>query len=238
MERLQKYLSSCGVASRRKSEELITSGKVKVNDVVVTELGFKVTNKDRIEVDGNVVTREEKEYYLLYKPEKVICSVSDDKGRVTVIDLIDSKTKLFPVGRLDYDTSGLLLITNDGELTNKLTHPKGNVIKTYYVKCDGLVRNDEIKTLEKGILLDGVMTKKARAKLKKFDKQNNKSYVEISISEGRNHQVKNMFDAIGHKVLKLKRTNYAFLNLDNMKIGEYRKLSIKEVHELYALCNK
>ena len=116
MERLQKYLSSCGIASRRKSEELILKGKVKVNGITITELGYKVSPKDEVEVDGNIVAREEKEYYLLYKPEKVICSVHDEKDRTTVIDLIDSKTKLFPVGRLDYDTSGILLITNDGEL--------------------------------------------------------------------------------------------------------------------------
>ena len=170
MERLQKYLSSCGVASRRKSEELIINGKVKVNGKVITELGFKVSSKDVIEVDNNIISKEEKEYYLLYKPEKTICSVSDDKGRITVIDLIDSKNKLFPVGRLDYDTSGLLLITNDGELSNKLTHPSGNIKKTYYVKCSGFVKNDDIKKLEKGILLDGVPTKQAKAKLKKYDK--------------------------------------------------------------------
>ena len=236
MERLQKYLSACGVASRRKSEELILAGKVKVNGIVIKELGFKVNEKDEVVVDDNVITKEEKEYYLLYKPEKVICSVHDEKGRTTVIDLIDTKEKVFPVGRLDYDTSGLLLITNDGELTNYLTHPKGNVTKTYLAKVDGFVRSSEIHELSNGIVLDGIKTKKAHAKLKKFDKKNNKSYVEITITEGRNHQVKNMFNYFGHKVLKLKRTNYAFLDLTGMKIGEYRKLSIKEVKQLYSIC--
>ena len=130
MERLQKYLSSCGVASRRKSEELIKQGKVKVNGKVVNELGFKVDIGDTVSVDDVTIAREEKEYYLLYKPEKVICSVHDEKGRTTVVDLIDTKSKIFPVGRLDYDTSGLLLLTNDGELTNKLTHPSGSIHKT------------------------------------------------------------------------------------------------------------
>lgn len=235
MERLQKYLSQCGVASRRKSEELILAGKVSVNGEIVKELGTKVSDKDEIWVDGKNVKREEKEYYLLYKPEKVICSSKDEKGRITVVDLIDTKEKIFPVGRLDYDTSGLLLLTNDGEITNKLTHPSRNIEKTYAVKCDGLLTSLEIKNLEKGIVLDGVKTKKARVKLKKYDKKSNKSYAEITITEGRNHQVKNMFDAVGHKVLKLKRTRYAFFDLEGLHIGEYRTLSIKEIKQLYGI---
>lgn len=238
MERLQKYLSECGVASRRKSEELILQGKVKVNGKVVTELGIKVSDNDDIQVNGVFVKKEEKEYYIMNKPEKVICSVSDDKGRVTVVDLIDTKEKIFPVGRLDYDTTGLLLLTNDGAITNKLTHPSGSIEKTYYVKADGIVNIDDIKQLEKGIMLDGVLTKRAKAKLKKIDKRNRKSYVEITITEGRNHQVKNMFAAINHKVLKLKRIKYAFFNLEelNLSLGEYRKLTIKEVKKLYNYC--
>ena len=238
MERLQKYLSACGVASRRKSEELILAGKVKVNGKIVKELGVKVSDNDDIEVNGVFVKKEEKEYYILNKPEKVICSVSDDKGRMTVIDFIDTKEKIFPVGRLDYDTTGLLLLTNDGEITNKLTHPSGSIEKTYYVKADGIMNIDEIKQLEKGILLDGVMTKKAKAKLKKIDKRNRKSHVEITITEGRNHQVKNMFAALNHKVLKLKRIKYAFFDLEelNLSLGESRKLTIKEIKRLYNYC--
>lgn len=237
MERLQKYLSSCGIASRRKSEELILAGKVKVNGVVVRELGTKVSDKDEVEVENMEVYRKQKEYYLLYKPEKTICSVSDDKGRMTVVDLIETNEKIFPVGRLDYDTTGLLLLTNDGELTNKLTHPKGSIEKTYIAKVSGLVTGKEIHELENGIELDGIKTKKARVKLKKMDKKNNKSYVELTITEGRNHQVKNMFATLGHKVLKLKRTNYAFFDLEGLKIGEYRRLSTKEVKQLYNYAN-
>ena len=237
MERLQKYLSSCGIASRRKSEELILAGKVKVNGKVVTELGTKVSEKDEVEVENMEVYRKEKEYYLLYKPEKTICSVSDEKGRTTVVDLIETDEKIFPVGRLDYDTTGLLLLTNDGELTNKLTHPKGFVEKTYIAKVSGIVTGKEIHELEEGIELEGVKTKKARAKLKKIDKKNNKSYVELTITEGRNHQVKNMFAALGHKVLKLKRISYAFFDLEGMKIGEYRRLTTKEVEQLYNYVN-
>ena len=237
MERLQKYLSSCGIASRRKSEELILVGKVKVNGKVVTELGIKVSEKDEVEVENMEVYRKEKEYYLLYKPEKTICSVSDEKGRTTVVDLIETDEKIFPVGRLDYDTTGLLLLTNDGELTNKLTHPKGFVEKTYIAKVSGIVTGKEIHELEEGIELEGVKTKKARAKLKKIDKKNNKTYVELTITEGRNHQVKNMFAALGHKVLKLKRISYAFFDLKGMKIGEYRRLTSKEVKQLYNYVN-
>ena len=237
MERLQKYLSFCGIASRRKSEELILAGKVKVNGKVVTELGTKVSEKDEVEVENMEVYKKEKEYYLLYKPEKTICSVSDEKGRTTIVDLIETDEKIFPVGRLDYDTTGLILLTNDGELTNKLTHPKGFVEKTYIAKVSGIVTGKEIHELEEGIELEGVKTKKARAKLKKIDKKNNKSYVELTITEGRNHQVKNMFAALGHKVLKLKRISYAFFNLEGMKIGEYRRLTTKEVKQLYNYVN-
>ena len=237
MERLQKYLSSCGIASRRKSEELILAGKVKVNGKVVTELGTKVSEKDEVEVENMEVYRKEKEYYLLYKPEKTICSVSDEKGRTTIVDLIETNEKIFPVGRLDYDTTGLLLLTNDGELTNKLTHPKGFVEKTYIAKVSGIVTGKEIHELEEGIELEGVKTKKARAKLKKIDKKNNKSYVELTITEGRNHQVNNMFAALGHKVLKLKRISYALFDLEGMKIGEYRRLTAKEVKQLYNYVN-
>ena len=235
MERLQKYLSECGIASRRKSENLILDGRIKVNGVCIKDLGFKVSNKDEIMVDDVIVNKEEKVYFLLYKPEKTICSVSDEKNRTTVIDLIETSEKIFPVGRLDYDTSGLLLLTNDGELSNKLTHPKGNIKKTYYAKLDGILLREEIKALERGIIIDGVKTKKSIINIVKIDKKNNKSYVEITITEGRNHQVKNMFMFFNHKVLKLKRIKYAFLTLDNLKKGEYRNLTIKEVKQLYSL---
>ena len=236
MERLQKYLSSCGVASRRKSEKLITDGRVRVNDKIITDLGFKVDKGDSVYVDDSLIEKDDKLYFLLYKPEKIICSLKDEKGRKTVIDLINTKQRVFPVGRLDYDTSGLLLLTNDGELTQLLTHPKGSIEKTYYAKIDGIITSSEVKTLEKGIILDGVKTKKSYIKIDKIDKKNNKSYVYITITEGRNHQVKNMFMYFNHKVLKLKRTMYSFLDLSGLKKGEYRNLSIKEVKQLYNEC--
>lgn len=237
MERLQKYMSACGIASRRKSEELIKLGKVIVDGKVITELGFKVDGSETILVDGVDIKKEDKEYFLLYKPERTITSTKDEKGRKTVIDIIETKRKIFPVGRLDYDTSGVLILTNDGFLTNELTHPKKDIEKLYSAKIDGIITGEEIKQLSNGILLNGIMTKQAKVKLKKIDKRNNKSYVDITITEGRNHQVKDMFAFFGFKVLKLKRKKYAFLSLEGLKTGEYRRLNVKEVKNLYNLIN-
>ncbi len=238
MMRLQKYMSECGVASRRKSEELILKGEVYVNGKQITELGYQISSKDEVIVSGKEIRKEDKEYYLLYKPNKTVSSVKDEKGRTTVVDLIESKSKLFPVGRLDYDTSGLLLITNDGELSNILTHPKYEVERVYEVKIDGLIKTDEIKTLENGVLINGVKTKRCKIKLKKVDKKNKKSYLTVTLEEGKNHEVKNLFAYYGYKVLKLKRTKYAFLTLENLKMGEYRSLSIKEIRKLKSFKNQ
>ena len=233
MERLQKYLSECGVASRRKCEEIILNKKVKVNGKIIDELGHKVSDSDYITVNDIEVKKKEKEYYILYKPEKVICSVKDEKNRTTVIDYINTNEKIFPIGRLDYDTSGLLLLTNDGELANMLTHPSHKVEKKYLAKIDGIINLKDIYMIENGIVMDSIKTKKAKAKIQKIDKKNKKSFVELTITEGRNHQVKNMFGALGYKVLKLKRTNYDFLTLKNLSIGQSRKLTIKEIKKLY-----
>ena len=235
MMRLQKYMSECGVASRRKSEELIKKGEVYVNGRQITELGFQVSFKDEIIVSGKEIKKEDKEYYLLYKPNKTVSSVKDEKGRTTVVDLIESKAKLFPVGRLDYDTSGLLLITNDGELSNILTHPKYEIERVYEVKIDGLIKGNEIKTLENGIAINNIKTKKCKIKLKKLDKNNKKSYLTVKLEEGKNHEVKNLFAYFNYKVLKLKRVKFAFLTLDNLKMGEYRKLNVKEIKDLKSL---
>lgn len=234
MERIQKYLSSCGVASRRKIEELLLDGKIKVNGEIINELGFKVNGDELIEVDGKVIEkREDKVYYLLNKPEKIVSTTSDDKGRGTVIDLIKTDKKIYPVGRLDYDTTGLLLLTNDGELSNKLLHPSKDIEKEYYAVMIGLLRKDHLKAIENGIILDGVKTKKTKVKLKKYDKKFNRSYVNIILTEGKNHEVKNIFGSFGYRVVKLKRTRLSFLTLDGIAKGEYRPLTIKEVKKLY-----
>ena len=238
MERLQKYIANTGYCSRRKAEELIKKGLVKVNGEVVIELGTKVSAKDQIVINDKVLTQEDKVYYLLYKPRGVVTTVSDDKKRKTVIDLIDTDKRIYPVGRLDYDTSGLLLLTNDGQLTNLLTHPKNKIEKVYLAKITGFLSANDIRKLETGIILDDKMTSPCKIKIKRIDKKNDTSLVQITIHEGRNHQVKNMFLAVGHQVLKLKREKIGFLDLVGLKSGEYRKLTVKKVKKLYSLDNK
>lgn len=236
MERLQKVIANSGFTSRRKAEELIKEGKVKVNGKVIKELGTKVSYDDSIIIDGVLLKKEEnKEYYLLNKPRGVISSVSDDKNRKTVVDLIETETRIYPIGRLDYDTTGLILLTNDGELTNILSHPNNNIEKTYIAKIEGILSKENIDALKKGIIIDGRKCKPVIFKVRKKDLEKNTSMVEITIVEGRNHIVKKLFHELKHEVIKLKRESYAFLTLDNLKSGEYRMLSIKEVKRLYSL---
>ncbi len=235
MERLSKVIASSGIASRRKAEELIDKGLVKVNGKIIREQGVKVDTSDIIEVNNHILKKELKEYYLLYKPRGVVTTTSDDKDRKTVIDLINTSKRIYPVGRLDYDTTGILLLTNDGELTNILTHPSNNIDKVYVAKVKGLIGKSQIMSLERGVIIDDVKTSKAKARILKYDKKTDSSYVELIIHEGKNHQVKKMFESIGYDVLKLKRERYAFLTLDGLKSGEYRKLSPKEIKKLYSL---
>lgn len=235
MERLCKVIAASGIASRRKAEELINQGLVKVNGKIIYEQGVKVDNSDIIEVKNKILKRELKEYYLLYKPRGVITTTNDEKERKTVVDLIKTSKRIYPVGRLDYDTTGILLLTNDGELTNILTHPSNNIDKVYVAKIKGLIGKQQVRTLEQGVMVDGIKTSKCKARILKYDKKTDYSFVELTIHEGKNHQVKKMFAAIGYEVSKLKREKYAFLTLDGLKSGEYRKLSIKEVKKLYSL---
>ena len=220
MERLQKVIAQSGYCSRRKAEELIQQGKVKVNGQLVTEMGTKVSEQDAITVEGKSISkREEKVYYLLNKPRGVVATASDEHGRKTVIDLIATNQRIYPVGRLDYDTTGVLLLTNDGELTNLLIHPRNHVEKTYIAKLEGIIQKQDIDRLCSGVVIDGKKTGKARAKIKKIDKKTNSSLVELIIYEGRNHQVKKMFEAIGYPVSKLKREKFAYL--DTKKVRKY-----------------
>ena len=234
MERLQKVIASSGVASRRKAEELIKDGKVKVNGKVITLLGTKVDSKDTIEVNNKIIEKELKEYYLLNKPRGVITSTSDDKGRKTVIDLIDTTARIYPVGRLDYDTSGVLLLTNDGDFANILTHPKNNIDKVYLAKLNGIIKDEKINKLKDGVMLDNVLVKPSRVKLKKVDATKNTSMVEITIHEGKNHEVKRLFESVGFLVDKLTRERIGIFNLEGLKSGEYRKLTTKEVQIVYG----
>ncbi len=234
MERLQKVIAASGISSRRKAEELIVDGKVKVNGKVVTELGTKVSGKDIVEVNGKVISKEEKEYYLLNKPRGVITSTSDDKGRTTVVDLIDTTSRIYPVGRLDYDTTGALLLTNDGEFANIITHPKNSIDKVYLAKLNGIIKGEQINKLKDGIVLDNVLVKPTRVKLKKVNKDNNTSMVEITIHEGKNHEVKRLFESVGFLVDKLTRERIGIFNLEGLKSGEYRKLTLKEIQIVYG----
>lgn len=238
MERLQKVIANAGFCSRRKAEELIVQGKVFVNGEKIIELGKKVESTDVITINGIMLKREDKEYILLYKPRGVVTTTSDEHGRKTVLDLIETNKRLYPVGRLDYDTTGIILLTNDGELANLLMHPKNKIDKLYIAKVKGFVNKEEVLRLSKGVLIDNKKTAPAKVRVRKYDKKTDTSIVEMIIHEGKNHQVKNMFMAVNHEVIKLKRERISFLDLGNMKSGDYRYLNPKEVKKLYSEAKK
>lgn len=232
MERLQKVIARSGVASRRKAEELMTAGKVKVNDKVVTELGTKVSSKDIVSVNGKAISHEELVYYVLYKPEGYVSTTNDEHDRKTVVDLIKDPRRIYPVGRLDYDTSGVLLVTNDGEFTNLMTSPKHKVEKEYEVKMQGFLRKEESTLLCRGIKIDNYVTRKAYIKDVSYNKSNETTKATITITEGKYHQVKKMFEAVGHPVLKLKRVRFGCVDLVGLRKGENRYLKPHELKQL------
>ncbi|WP_062356202.1 pseudouridine synthase [Bacillus kwashiorkori] len=239
MERLQKIIAQSGLASRRKAEQLITEGKVKVNGQVVTQLGTKVNATDDIEVNGVKIEKETPVYFLFYKPRGVISSVKDEKGRKTVTDFFNNiDERIFPIGRLDYDTSGLLLLTNDGDFAQMLMHPKYEVDKTYIAKVEGIPSRLALKQLQDGVKLDDGMTAPSRVKFLSADKRKKTAIIEITIHEGRNRQVRRMFEKIGFPVLKLKRERYSFLTLHGLNAGEYRPLTPHEVKQLRIIAEK
>ncbi|CDF20217.1 pseudouridine synthase [Clostridium sp. CAG:609] len=238
MERLQKVIASYGYTSRRKAEELIRKGKVMVNGKIITELGTKVEANDVISIDSVIINKDVKqEYYLLNKPRQVISSVEDKQGRITVRDLINTDARIYPIGRLDYDTTGLIILTNDGDLANLLMHPSFEVEKTYVAKVNKVLDKDDIKKIKSNIVVEGRKVVIKRFKIKKKDFEKNTSVVELTIVEGRNHIVKKIFASMNIDVIKLSRVGYAFLTIDNLKSGEYRNLTIKEIKKLYALKN-
>ena len=238
MERLQKVIANSGVCSRRKAEELIKLGKVEVNGKVVTELGTKVNEKDEIIVKGKAIEKEEHVYFLLNKPRGVVTTASDDKNRKTVVELIDTDKRIYPVGRLDYDTTGALILTNDGEFANLMMHPKNEIDKVYLAKVEGIANGKQVKELENGVIIDGIKLSSSRVKVKKINKEKEESFIELTIHEGKNHQVKNMLQSVGLPVIKLTRERIAFLTVDKLKSGDYRKLSNKEISQLYVLATK
>ncbi len=233
MERLQKVIASSGYCSRRKAEDLIINSKVMVNGRIVNELGVKVKGDDVIKVENNVITREEKEYYVINKPRGVLSTTKDDKDRKTIIDYIETDKRIYPVGRLDYDTTGLLLLTNDGEFANNMMKPSSMIEKTYLAKINGILTKEE-----KLKLLSLKKYKVDNIKVKSINKTNQTSLVEITIHEGKNHEIKNIFKTINYDTLKLTRISYGFLDIKDLKSGEYRKLNIKEVKKLYSLIKK
>ncbi|MET3289568.1 UNVERIFIED_CONTAM: 23S rRNA pseudouridine2605 synthase [Brevibacillus sp. OAP136] len=234
MDRLQKVLAQAGVASRRSCEELIVSGRVQVNGVTIRELGTKVDPaSDVITVDQQPIAREKLVYLLLYKPIGVITSLADPEGRKVVTDLLpDIEERVYPVGRLDFDTSGLLLLTNDGDLANRLAHPSYELDKVYRARVKGQAEPEDVKKLAKGILLEDGMTAPGEARIVHYDLQKNQTLLEIVIHEGRNRQVRRMCAAIGHPVVTLERIRIAFLTIGKLRRGEYRHLTPEEVQQL------
>lgn len=236
MERLQKVIAHAGFASRRKAEQMILDGKVTVNGKVVKELGIKVSPNDKVEVTGVPVEREQPVYYLIYKPRGVISSVNDDKGRKVVTDYLPNiKQRVYPVGRLDYDTSGVLLLTNDGEFANLLMHPRNEIEKVYVAKIKGNPSKDKLNILQRGVVLEDGKTAPAKVKMVSFDKSKETSIIEISIHEGKNRQVRRMFEAIGHPVIKLKRERYGFITLNGLTAGGFRELTPHEVKQIRTM---
>ncbi len=233
-ERLQKYLAECGVASRRKCEELILQGKVKVNNQIVTELGVKVNpEKDIVKFEDKEIKPTSKMVYiLLNKPIGYVTTADDQFGRDTVLDLVKVKERIVPVGRLDMYTSGALILTNDGDFVYKVTHPKHEIEKTYTVTVKGIIKNEEVEQLRKGVKIDDYITKPAKVKILKTDIEKNISRLEIVIHEGKNRQVRKMCESVGRKVLALHRSKIGKIGVKDIELGKWRYLKDREIQEL------
>jgi 23S rRNA pseudouridine2605 synthase len=240
MERIQKLISRAGIASRREAERLIIEGRVSLNGQVVTELGVQAEETDEISVDGVPIGKQSaKRYFLLNKPKGCLSTVKDDRGRKTVVDLLsDVQEYIYPIGRLDYDTEGLLLLTNDGELMNGLLHPRYEVNKTYLAKVRGMVTPEKLKKLRSGIRLEDGMTAPAEARLVEYNEQGGWSKVQVIIHEGRNRQVRRMFSALGNEVISLKRIAFAGLTLEGVSRGKYRELTAEEIGKLKHIAGR
>ncbi|OPJ57390.1 pseudouridine synthase [Clostridium oryzae] len=232
MERLQKYMARCGVASRRKCEELILNGKVKVNGIVVTELGTKINeSEDEVLVSNKRISPvKDKIYIMLNKPCGYVSTVKDERGRPTIIDLIDINERIYPIGRLDYDTSGLILLTNDGDIYNKIIHPRKEVNKVYLAKLRGKLTGNKISRFENGVDIGGYITAKSEISIIKENTES--TDVKITIHEGKNRQIRKMCEAIGNPVISLKRISISNLSLGSLPQGKWRYLTDKELKDL------
>lgn len=239
MERIQKVIAASGLTSRRKAEEWIKEGRVSVNGQIIQELGYKVKKGDQIAVDGNPINKENKVYYLINKPKKTLCTLHDEHGRNMVTDLIDCKERIYPVGRLDYDTTGLLICTNDGDFANCLVHPRYHIPKTYDGVLDGILTTEQIKRIEKGIVLDdGIKTLPCKLTVTSKNFERHMMNFTIVIKEGRNRQIKRMMETFGLQVVKLHRRKLGFLTVNDLKVGEYRLLKPYEVKRLRRLAEE
>ena len=232
--RLQKYIADCGVTSRRKAEDLIIEGKIKVNGVVVKELGTKVSiGNDIVEYNGKILKKQEEfVYILLNKPIGYVTTSKDQFNRDSVLDLVKTNKRIVPVGRLDMYTSGALILTNDGEFVYKVTHPKHEIEKTYTVTITGIVKNEEVEQLKKGVAIEDYVTKPAKVKILKTDEEKNQSRLEITIHEGKNRQIRKMCEAINHKVLALHRSKIAGIGVKDIELGKWRYLNEKEIEKV------
>lgn len=239
MERLQKVIAAAGVASRRKAEEMISQGRVCVNGQTITELGFKVKKGDFIEVDGREIVRENKVYYVMNKPKKSMCTNDDEFDRLTVVSLIPCKERIFSVGRLDYDTSGVLILTNDGDFANQVIHPRHHIAKTYNLTINGILNREQLRKIEEGIVLDdGIKTLPARYRITEKDPEKKQMSLDLTIYEGRNRQIKRMMEALGYKVTRLHRKQLGILRVDDLRQGEYRLMKPYEVKQMRTLAEK
>lgn len=234
-ERLQKFMARCGVASRRKCEELILDGRIKVNGTVITELGFKINpEKDMVYYMSNLIKPEEiKRYIMLNKPVGVVTTVKDEKNRKTILDLVKVDERIYPIGRLDYDSSGLIILTNDGDLYNKIIHPRSEVFKTYIVKVKGIFDKEKLETLRKGVDIGGYITAPCKARV--VWSNSTSSELEISIHEGKNRQIRRMCSSLGHDVISLRRISIGKLILGDLKQSNWRELSEDEIKYLMNL---
>ena len=232
--RLQKYMAACGVASRRKAEEMIAEGRVTVNGVKITEMGTQVEEGDEVRVDGQLIRPEtEKRYVMYHKPAGEVTTESDPEGRRCVLDHFrDYPVRLYPVGRLDYDSEGLLLLTNDGTLTERMLHPSHQVDKTYLARVTGSVTMDEVRRLRSGVMLDDHKTAPAKVRVIKLEAE--ATVVLVTIHEGRNRQVRRMFEETGHQVTQLRRVRFGPLDLGDLPRGKWRELTAEEVRALAA----